>query len=285
MKSPNNESACMNKVTHPTIHELYNSYNGGIPSCLESLARWLTETSIKDVLKELEIEYAAADNKRLRDCLYYLIEGISSIDQDEANTLITSISELLPELRKSNEDSDKRSELIKNAEDEWRLVAAEFRKLLADWRRWLFESEQLRLGEISTRNALRVYCNRRFNMFAFVPSVFDSPASFSSGYRFFLQIVDAINNSIERAHLANSLPSDLDVSQFHLAIKELKKRQAQYEKAVADDNQVKGGDYKIWDQYYQQTHALTQLLWRMKEAHLWSLFWLNHPNLMESAAV
>lgn len=274
----------MRNTVNLTIHDRYNTPNGGIPFCLEGLANWLAKDGLDEVIRQLEQEYVTAETKRELDCLFFLIDGITSLDQEMLKQRIASVQTLLPGTERSNVAYNQNVALVERAIEEWKAAAARVHALLKDWQNWMFQNEQLRLGEISTKTALRVSSQRRFNMFLFTPTLFDTPMRFQKNREFFSQVIGAVTGEIESAHLGNRLPPEFDVREFYSAIKVLETQQEAYELLTTEDADAKRQDDELWNQYYQACNALTRALAQMKDVHLWSLFWLWHPDLMETAA-
>jgi len=273
----------MNDLSHIPVRELFNSLNGGISFCLEHLANWLAHDGREGVLRSLEAKYEAAHSKRDRECLFFLIDGISRINVKAIGHHIEQISELFPALIQSNEVDKAKVERTGRTLEEWNAAAERFKNLLSQWSQWIIESERLRLEGSRERTGLR-FMTPHWQVYQFTPA-FDSPISLRRDQTFFMRKVEAVTQAIEQGHLANRLPEQLEVRDFYQAKATLIALQSDYEELVVVDASANEQDNALWNQYRERVNSLIQLLWTMGEAQSWSLFWLNHPEAIERPAI
>jgi hypothetical protein len=276
----------MNDLSHIPVRELFNSLNGGISFCLEYLADWLVHDGREGVLRSLEEKYEAAHSKRDRECLFFLIDGISRIDLETISHHVRQIAELFPALMQSNEADKVKVERTGRTLEEWNVAAERFKTLLNQWSQWIIEAERLRLEGIRGRSGRRglALMTRHLQVFQCTPA-FDSPVSLRRDQAFFMRKVEAVTQAIEQGHLANRLPEQLDVRDFYHAKGALIALQSDYEELVVVDASANEQDNALWAQYRERVNSLIRVLWTMGEAQLWSLFWLYHPEAIDRPAI
>jgi hypothetical protein len=271
-----------------TLQELqgfYKSENGGIVWCLYELASWLVADGIDRVLELLSEDYDSADHKRTQDCLHFLMEGIVGLNRQDLEACIGSTKELTPELEKSAQAYKESSSVLESAQAEWHEAAKKVEHEVRSWKRWMFELEQQRRRGTTARSSILVCASRTYNRFMFVSAIFESPQRFRSNQKYFQEVIQEIDTAIELAHLANRLPLDLDVRRFHHSIKELEKRQGQFDALTSNNENADSSDKKFWESYQQRLSDVVRILSQMRDAHLWSLFWLYHPTMRDYAAI
>lgn len=273
----------MTGLSHIPVRELFNSLNGGISFCLEHLANWLAHDGREEVLRSLEATYKGAQSKRERECLFFLIDGISRINVEAISHHVEQIKELIPALMKSNEVDKAKVERTGRTLKEWNAAAERFNTLLNQWSQWIVKSERLRLDGVRAGTGLRLM-TPHWHVYQFTPSL-DSPISLRRDQTFFMRTVGAVTQAIEQGHLANQLPEQLDVRDFYQAKEALIALQSDYEKLVVVDASAKEQDDALWSQYRERVNSLIRLLWTMGDAQLWSLFWLYHPEAIERPAI
>jgi len=273
----------MNHLLNIPVRELYNSSNGGISFCLEHLADWLAYYGQGEVLRILEEQYEASQSKRDRECLFFLIDGISRLDAEAIGHHIEQIKVLLPALARSTEADKAKVERAGRTLEEWDAAAERFKILLNEWSQWIVKSEKSRFEGI--RERARFFLTMpHWQVYEFSPA-FDSPLSLRREQDLFMRKVEAITRAIEQGHLANRLPEQLEVRDFFQAKEALIALQSDYEELVVGDARANEHDTALWTQYRERVNGLIQLLWTMGDAQLWSLFWLYHPEAIERSAI
>lgn len=274
----------MKTLSHIPVVELFNSFNGGISSCLDQLANWLAQDGREAVLREIEEMYEAAQSKRERECLFFLIQGISRIDVDAITHHAEQIKELFPALKQSNEAYEAKVERTGRTMEEWNAAAERFNTLLKEWSQWIVKSERLQLEDIRELTG-SLFRPQQWNADLIFTPAFDSPLSLRHDKAFFMRKVDAVTQGIEQGHLANRLPEHLEVPDFYKAKEVLFALQFDCEKLAGVDTSVNEQDNALWNQYRERVDSLIKLLWTMDEAQLWSVFWFYHPEEIERPAI
>ncbi len=260
----------------------FNSLNGGITMWLGRLADRLVEDGTDEFLKQMQEEFdhtLHTQNQNSQNNIYFLINGINSIDKSTLEQAIASLREPYQRAKNLRESYQQCVESLEQADHRWNSYAESAKSLLEILGKWACETEVARSKKlIRSQHSLLSpifplkYCGGW--------SVLNSPQQLRANLTHFKDKVNEINHVIDRSYIAGDLPQNLSPSDFRTAIKSLEEQQEQannlsnkVSRAIEDLESAEAS-------YFSQRQPLFNLLWQMPETAHWALFRICRPDLL-----